>query len=1057
MDMTIKDTTSVTLQGLLPVLETALDAVIMMDERGIVLAWNQLATSIFGWSATEAIGRPLSALIVPLQHQAAHTAGLQRYLATGEARVLNRRIEITALRKDGDQIPVELSITASGDAGSRVFIGYLRDITERFEAEKSLRESEAYIRLILDSTAEGFYAVDGDGVTTLCNPSFLEMLGFASEAEAVGKKLHDVIHHSHPDGSHYPKLDCPIYRCAQTGKSAHVIDEYFFRLDGTAFPVEYWVHPIVRGDAIKGAVCTFLDITERIAAVSSASAARADTQSLEREQAAILAQLAEGVIVADAQGRLTFVNDAAARLHGVASLDVAPDDYSQTYHLFTEGGDPYPPHDLPLARAVRGETVEDARWRVHRPDGTDVLAVGSARPVFNDAGLQMGAVLTVRDETARDLAEQEVRESEARLRTLTDNLPGGVVYQVSTGFDGSERKFLYISQSHEELTGVSAAEVMADSSIPYRMVHPDDRARMIEAQAVAIRDRKPFDIQVRYRRHDGQERWCRLLSAPREQPDGSLIWDGLQIDISDRVAAELALQELNTSLEQRVEERTRERDRAWKNSRDLQVVTDSEGVFTAANEAWRSILGWAPEDVVGRRSVDFLPPDEQGDGEDATKMAASQALPSYECRFRHKDGTYRWISWVAAPEDGMIYASGRHTTAEKEARAELASTAEQLRQAQKMEAVGQLTGGIAHDFNNLLAGISGSLEAIERRIGAQRYHDLGRYIEGAQSSARRAASLTQRLLAFSRRQTLDPKPTDVNRLIQGMEDLIRRSIGPDISLEVVGAGGLWTTYIDPSQLENALLNLCLNARDAMPGGGRLTIETANKWLDAREAGKRDLPPGQYLSLCVTDTGTGIPDSVIDRVFDPFFTTKPIGQGTGLGLSMIHGFMRQSGGQVRIYTEKGHGTTMCLYLPRFTGAAVDQETEAEEAIAAGDGEVIVVIDDEPLIRMLVVEALEENGYRVLEAGDGPSGLKLLESAARVDLLITDVGLPGGMNGRQVADAARVQRPDLRVLFVTGYAENAVVGNGHLDRGMHVLTKPFIHAQLVNKVRDLIAGQ
>ena len=216
-----------------------------------------------------------------------------------------------------------------------------------------------------------------------------------------------------------------------------------------------------------------------------------------------------------------------------------------------------------------------------------------------------------------------------------------------------------------------------------------------------------------------------------------------------------------------------------------------------------------------------------------------------------------------------------------------------------------------------------------------------------------------------------------------------------------------------------------------------------------------LPPGQYLSLCVTDTGTGIPESVIDRVFDPFFTTKPIGQGTGLGLSMIYGFVRQSGGQVRIYSEEGHGTTMCLYLPRFTGAATEQETEAEEAIAAGDGEVVVVIDDEPLIRMLVVEALEENGYQVMDAGDGPSGLKVLGTAPRVDLLITDVGLPGGMNGRQVADAARVQRPDLKVLFLTGYAENAVVGNGHLDPGMQVMTKPFVHAEFINKVRELIA--
>ena len=325
----------------------------------------------------------------------------------------------------------------------------------------------------------------------------------------------------------------------------------------------------------------------------------------------------------------------------------------------------------------------------------------------------------------------------------------------------------------------------------------------------------------------------------------------------------------------------------------------------------------------------------------------------------------------------------------------------------------------------------------------------------AQSSARRAASLTQRLLAFSRRQTLDPKPTDLNRLIVGMEDLIRRSVGPAVAVEVVGAGGLWLTKADPSQLENALLNLAINARDAMPDGGRLTIETANKWLDQRAAGDRDLPPGQYLSLCVSDTGTGMTPEVISRVFDPFFTTKPLGQGTGLGLSMIHGFVRQSGGQVRIYSEVGQGTTMCLYFPRFAG-----ELDAAEAPEAGiehgegHGETVLVIDDEEAIRMLISDVLEEAGYRVVTAPDGPAGLKVLQSDARIDLLITDVGLPGGVNGRQVADAARTTRPDLKVLFVTGYAENAVVGNGHLDPGMQVITKPFAMTALGARVREII---
>jgi PAS domain S-box-containing protein len=388
---------------------------------------------------------------------------------------------------------------------------------------------------------------------------------------------------------------------------------------------------------------------------------------------------------------------------------------------------------------------------------------------------------------------------------------------------------------------------------------------------------------------------------------------------------------------------------------------------------------------------------------------------------------------------------------------ELMKVESALRQSQKMEAIGQLTGGIAHDFNNLLAAISGSLEMLEKRLSQGRMGGAERFIAAGQGAARRAASLTQRLLAFSRQQTLDPKPVNVNRLVAGMEDLIRRTVGPAVEVEVVGAGGLWSTKVDPSQLENALLNLCINARDAMPESGRITIETANKWLDDRSARERELEPGQYVSVCVTDTGIGMTPDVIAKAFDPFFTTKPIGQGTGLGLSMIHGFVRQSGGQVRIYSEPGSGTTMCLYLPRFFGGIAEDEAQEERvAVEPGQGETVLVVDDEAAIRMLIVEVLEEAGYLAVEAGDGPSAMKVLQSDARVDLLITDVGLPNGMNGRQVADAARVRRPDLKVLFITGYAENAAVGNGHLDPGMEVMTKPFVVAALGAKVREMIEG-
>jgi len=499
----------------------------------------------------------------------------------------------------------------------------------------------------------------------------------------------------------------------------------------------------------------------------------------------------------------------------------------------------------------------------------------------------------------------------------------------------------------------------------------------------------------------------------------------------------------------------------------------SDYIHLEANAAYEANAGIGG--VVGQRVRDMVP-DEAGAWVALYKGVLETGKP---IRFEKElEATGRWLELAAfrlePSHRNQVAVLFKDLTARKQAETALADlnaslearidartdelkiAHEALRQSQKMEAVGQLTGGIAHDFNNLLAGISGSLELIAKRMAQGRTSDIGRYVEAAQGAAQRAAALTQRLLAFSRRQTLDPRPTDVNRLIGGMEELIRRTVGPNVDVEVVGAGGLWAVEIDQSQLENALLNLCINARDAMlPNGGRLTVETANKWLDDRSARERDLAPGQYVSLCVTDTGSGMSPEMIDRIFEPFFTTKPIGQGTGLGLSMIHGFVRQSRGQVRVYSELGVGTTMCLYLPRHHGSVEDLDHAASSsASGCGHGETVLIIDDEPSVRMLVAEVLREQGYSSIEAGDGPSGLRILEGDARIDLLITDVGLPGGFNGRQVADAARVHRPDLKVLFITGYAENAAVGNGLLAPGMEVMTKPFVMADLAAKVTQMI---
>jgi len=380
-----------------------------------------------------------------------------------------------------------------------------------------------------------------------------------------------------------------------------------------------------------------------------------------------------------------------------------------------------------------------------------------------------------------------------------------------------------------------------------------------------------------------------------------------------------------------------------------------------------------------------------------------------------------------------------------------------LRQAQKMDAVGHLAGGLAHDFNNLLTSIVGSLEMLRRGLDTGRLDKATRYIGLAQAAADRAAALTQRLLAFARRQLVDPVPTSSNRLIGRIEDLIRRTIGPAIDCDSILAADLWPTLCDPNQLENAILNLAINARDAMPDGGTLTIKTENVAVNPSLARKNDIVPGDFVVIRVTDTGTGMSPEVLERAFDPFFTTKPTGFGTGLGLSTIYGFARQSGGQAHIESEPGRGTTVHLYLPRHSidEVSIVPGEEATTPRGSQSNNTVLLVEDEADIRVLVSDVLADHGYTTLQAEDGPSGLRIVESNARIDLLITDVGLPGGMNGRQVADAARARRPDLKVLFITGFAGNAAVGNARLEAGTQVMTKPFDLSALAARVGDMLA--
>ena len=570
---------------------------------------------------------------------------------------------------------------------------------------------------------------------------------------------------------------------------------------------------------------------------------------------------------------------------------------------------------------------------------------------------------------------------------------------------------------------------------------------------------------------DGTVRYVKSVSDSVK--DGGPVRDrfvGVVEDVTERRLAMHRLNHLNELLELRVLERTRElkqsqsRFQAYFNASPeylylLRLTPDDKLLFEDVNPAGATLYGLSRDDMVGRGPLDInataAGQEAGGDIErNARRSLELSRTLRYEVIRQYGSGTRVTINTIIAPVErtagncGSVLVCKRDLTEQRNAE-------EALRQSQKMEAIGQLTGGIAHDFNNLLAAVMGSLELMQHRIKQGRGSEVDRYIAVAQESAKRAVALTQRLLAFSRRQTLSPALTDVNVLVQSIEELVRRTLGPSVELNIAMTENLWMIQVDKNQLEIALLNLCVNSRDAMPTGGRMTIETANFEVDDCMAQECELTVGEYVALSISDTGTGMTPEVRSRAFDPFFTTKASGSGTGLGLSMVYGFAKQSGGHVRLYSEVDRGATVRIYLPRATPKIepVRNRVPSTAAPRSMPGGTVLVVDDEAMVRMVVLEVLEDLGCASLEAGDGVVALEILRSQAAVDLLITDVGMPN-MNGRQLADAARALRPDLKVLFVTGYAENAVINHGYLDADMQLMSKPFMMDALGAKIRQMM---
>lgn len=919
-----------------------------------------------------------------------------------------------------------VALMATHDSAPRVWSDYelsvVSEVTERswahvqrVGAEKALSERQAYNRQILDgAVAFGIIATDLKGAITLWNAGATQMLGW-SEDEMIGQPMSVFFT---PEDNQAERPQAKRDEALQNGRTHDA--RWHLCKSGKRFWGLSEMAPLRDN---HGKVIGFVKVIRDQTAEYEAGLALARSEDqLRRAQAAG----GIGLFSIDISDNSISATEEFCRIFGVTDCEamtaelleglVEPEDKSKISNR---------------TRRQKGETPLDVIYTIRRAnDGVQRIISRKAEFEFDENGNAVRLIGVVQDITDRHRTQQALERSEAQFSTLARNMP---IHVWTARGDGTIDWF---NDSTYSYSGAAVGSLVGDGWHP--IVHPDDVERLIGAWHEAIEIGDIFEAEVRLRDAQGEYRWHLSRATPHIDGTGAITaWIGTNTEIEAQKQVEASY--------------AQDRDRLWSITQDLMLVCDFKGKITAVNPSAGQLLGWTEDEMVGEEISVFVHPDDRDStAREVSRLSEGARTLAFENRYRTKDDDYRLISWTAVPSSERIHAVGRDITDQR-------SIEEALRQSQKMEAVGQLTGGIAHDFNNLLQGISGSLDMLQTRLSQGRTKDLDRWLMGAKTSTERAAALTHRLLAFARRQPLDPRTVRANPLVSSLEDMLRRTIGETIALEFVLGGGLWLTKCDPNQLENAVLNLAINARDAMPDGGRLIVETCNAHLDDRYAALHsDVMPGQYVCISVTDTGTGMDKETLSRAIEPFFTTKPAGQGTGLGLSMIYGFARQSEGYVRIYSEPAKGTTVKLFLPRYFDADKDTAETTQSSLGlrgSGAGETVLVVEDEPVVRGLILEVLDELGYNALEAEDGLEGLAILQSDARIDLLVTDIGLPG-LNGRQVADAGIEARPGLKVLFMTGYAENAARASGFLDHGMAMITKPFAMKVLADRIRDIL---
>lgn len=691
----------------------------------------------------------------------------------------------------------------------------------------------------------------------------------------------------------------------------------------------------------------------------------------------------------------------------------------------------YAPEHQALVRekfedCVRRGRPFDVEVQVVYRDGSRrwVRVVGEA--VFAGAGQVVGAQGAIQDIEKHKRVEAEIESSRAEWRLLAESVPMIVWVTDASGV------MTYVNPFTADYMGADVEKLLGDGWLSH--VHEDDRVIVQSKWAESVTTQEPYLAEFRVRRHDGQWRWHVARAVRVTLPTGGQ-WYGTAMDVQDFREAQEARTDLATRLSDTMESVT-----------DAIFVLDQQWVFTFMNRQSEVVLERRREDLLGKCVWDEFP---EARGSKFHQEYERCARTGETVRF---DAEYaplhKHFEVNAYPYNGGVVVYFRDATEQRR-------LAEKLQQSQRMDSLGKLTGGVAHDFNNLLTVILGNAEILaeQPRFNA----DERVMIDMIAAAAKRGAEMTQRLLAFARKQALAPAVIELNDLVKEVSPLLHRSLGEHIEIKVVHAGGLWKTLVDPGPLEMALLNLAVNARDAMPDGGRLTIETANAYLDDDCVSRHlDLQAGHYVMLAVSDTGHGIAPDLLNRVFEPFFTTKDVGKGTGLGLAMVYGFVKQSRGHIAIYSEVNRGTTVKIYLPRAVGAGDRPDSKlAEDKEHDGQGRLVLLVEDDKLVRKIGRRQLESLGYRVLEAENGEQALHHLVSEREIAVLFTDVVMPGGMSGGQLAAKARELRPLLPVLFTSGYTENAIVHHGRLDPGVLLLGKPYLRSQLAEKLSQALS--